>query len=209
MPETLRIATLTGADIQPHLPALARLRITVFRDWPYLYEGDEAYEAGYLATYVNSPGAAVVIAFAGSTPVGAATCLPLLAETGNVIAPFRARGLDPARFFYFGESVLLRPWRGGGTGVAFFAHREAHARAVSACDYATFCSVIRSPADPRRPADAVPLDGFWRKRGYTPAPDLACTMSWREVGERAESEKRLGFWLKSLSGAPVPAAGAL
>ena len=201
MPAALRLETLTGDAILPHLPALARLRIAVFRDWPYLYDGDEGYERDYLATYARAPGAAVVIAFAGAEPVGVSTCLRLVAETANVLAPFRARGLDPARFFYFGESVLLREWRGGGTGVGFFAAREAHARAVPGCAFATFCAVVRAADDPRRPAGFVPLDGFWRKRGYAPLEGLFCTMSWRETGQAAASEKRLAFWAKSLAGA--------
>ena len=45
---TIRVAPLTGAAIIPALPALARLRITVFRDWPYLYDGAMTYEQGYL-----------------------------------------------------------------------------------------------------------------------------------------------------------------
>ena len=41
----VRIETLQGRAL---LPVPARLRITVFRDFPYLYEGDDAYEAGHL-----------------------------------------------------------------------------------------------------------------------------------------------------------------
>lgn len=202
-PAPLSVETLTGAAILPHLAALARLRITVFREFPYLYDGDEAYEERYLRTYAEAPQAAVVIARDGETIVGASTCLPLAAETENVTAPFRERGLALERFFYFGESVLLRPWRGRGLGVAFFEHRESHARRAGA-DYSTFCAVIRAPDDPRRPPDYVPLDAFWRRRGYTPYPDFVCTMSWKEVGAVAESEHRLSFWMKSLSGAPLP-----
>ncbi len=199
-----RIETVTGSQLTPHLGDLARLRITVFRAFPYLYEGDEAYEREYLATYAKTPGAAVILARDDERVIGAATCLPLAAETENVKTPFRARGLDPARFFYFGESVLLPHYRGQGIGVAFFAAREAHAMRVSDADFATFCAVIRPPDHQARPADHVPLDAFWRKRGYAPSPTLSCTMRWREVGAAAESEHRLGFWMKSLRGAPLP-----
>ena len=41
---SLRVALLTGTALGQVLPDLARLRITVFRDWPYLYEGTLAYE---------------------------------------------------------------------------------------------------------------------------------------------------------------------
>jgi GNAT superfamily N-acetyltransferase len=200
----LRIDTRQGDALTPLLPALARLRITVFRAWPYLHEGDAEHEVQYLQTYVRSSKAGVIVAFDGETPVGASTCLPLTDETPNVQAPFLAHGWDPARFFYFGESVLLPDYRGQGVGVAFFKAREAHARAVSDADYACFCAVQRPADHPARPAGAVPLDAFWRHRGYTFRPDLVCTMSWKDVGDAGKTEKPLAFWMKSLTGAALP-----
>lgn len=200
----LAIRRVSGPDLLPYVPALARLRIAVFRDWPYLYEGDQAYEEGYLATYAASPRAAVVLALEGDAVVGASTCLPLADETENVQLPFREAGLAPERVFYFGESILLPRYRGAGVGVRFFAEREAHARAVSDCDYAAFCAVQRPAEHPRKPAGAVPLDAFWRKRGFTPTPQLSCVMNWKEVGETEETPHRLAFWMKSLTGAPLP-----
>lgn len=200
----LRVETLSGSAITPLLPELARLRTTVFRDWPYLYDGDEASEADYLRPFVDSPRAAIVLAFDGSTPVGASTCLPLTDETENVTAPFRTRGWRLERFFYFGESVLLPAYRGRGVGVAFFEAREEHARRVSDCDFACFCGVLRPADHPMRPPAHVPLDAFWRRRGYTSYPDLTCTMSWKDIGMQHETEKTLGFWIKSLTGAALP-----
>jgi GNAT superfamily N-acetyltransferase len=200
----LAFRVVTGADVLAYVPALARLRIAVFRDWPYLYEGNQSYEERYLRIYADSGGAAVVLAFDGAEAVGASTCLPLTHETANVQAPFIAAGIAPGRVFYFGESVLLRPYRGLGAGVRFFREREAHARRVSGCDIAAFCAVQRPPDHPARPADAVPLDAFWRKRGFTPYPALTCEMRWKDVGTTEESPHRLAFWLKSLTGDPLP-----
>ncbi len=200
----LRIETLTGAAIGPLLPALARLRTAVFRAWPYLYQGDGRYEAGYLGKYGRCTAAAIVVAFDGDTLVGASTCLPLADEPANVTAPFLDRGLAPERFFYFGESVLLPAYRGRGAGVAFFEAREAHARRVSEAAFACFCAVVRPPDHPARPTGHVPLDAFWRRRGFIPYPDLTCTMAWTDIGDTAETEKRLSFWIKSLSGEPLP-----
>jgi GNAT superfamily N-acetyltransferase len=194
----LSFETLAGAALHPLLPDLARLRIAVFRDWPYLYEGDEAYERTYLRAYADAPGAAVVICRDGERVVGAATCEPMTQGHAPVRAVFEAAGLDPAGFCYFGESVLLAPYRGRGAGVRFFAEREAHARALG-LRFAAFCGVVRDPADPRRPAGHVPLDDFWRNRGYTPRPDLAVTFDWKEVGASAETPHRLTFWMKALA----------
>jgi GNAT superfamily N-acetyltransferase len=196
----LRFETLRGAALAPWLDQAARLRIAVFREWPYLYDGDADYERRYLATYAESPGAAVVAAIADETAVGCATCQPMAEAVETVRAPFERRGFDPRRVCYFGESVLLAEWRGRGAGVRFFTEREAHARGVLGLDYAAFCAVQRDPDDPRRPADHVPLDGFWRRRGYTPYPDLRCVFSWRELGQTVETPHELAFWIKPLAG---------
>jgi GNAT superfamily N-acetyltransferase len=201
---TVRVEFFAGEAMRPYLPALARLRVAVFRDWPYLYDGTLKEEEVYLSALARSPRGGLAVAFDGMEPVGCSTCLPLPDAEAGVIAPFRARGWDPARFFYFGESVLLANYRGQGAGVAFFAEREAHARRVSGADFACFCAVQRPADHPLRPADAVSLDAFWRKRGYTPYPNLACTMEWKQVDAPGKVANRLSFWLKSLRGAPLP-----
>ncbi len=193
----IQIKTLTGPALQPLLPALARLRIQVFRDWPYLYDGDDAYETAYLRRYAQSPGAAIVVAFDGSEPVGASTCLPMAHETDDITRPFRDRGMDISSICYFGESVLLPAWRGRGIGVAFFAAREAHARQLGAKTTA-FCAVQRDAADPRRPADAQDLQQFWTNRGYRCHFDIYCVMNWREYTNTAEIAHKLLFWIKNL-----------
>lgn len=193
----IKVETLTGAAILPFLPDLARLRIAVFREFPYLYEGDSAYEQNYMRVYADSPAAAVIIARDGEKIVGASTCLPLSAETPNMQKPFLAAGMDISRIYYFGESVLDSAYRGQGIGVKFFAAREAQAR-KHGYPITAFCAVQRPADHPARPKDYQPLDDFWRKRGYTPHPELLCSMSWREVDADHETVKPLMFWTHTL-----------
>ncbi len=199
MVSPLRIVTLPAARVAPLLPALARLRSVVFRDWPYLYDGDPLAEEAYLAPFTQSARAGLVVAFDGETPVGCATCLPLADADAEIAAPFRAGGLDVAAYFYFGESVLLPEYRGRGAGVAFFAAREAHARAVSDCGFATFCAVRRPNEHPLKPAGATTLHDFWRHRGYEPMPGLACVMRWKQVDTTDEVTNTLDFWRRALA----------
>ncbi|WP_144182533.1 GNAT family N-acetyltransferase [Elioraea rosea] len=201
--DTLKVETLTGPALLPHLKDLARLRIAVFREYPYLYEGDPAYEASYLARYTRD-GGAVVLVRDGAEVVGAATCLPLAAEADMIRAPFHDHGLDCERFFYFGESVLLPEYRGRGIGHAFFDAREKHAASWTGTTHACFCAVVRPEGDARRPQGYRPLDGFWRRRGYVPYPRLVCHMAWREIGGEAECRHDLSFWIRSLGDAPLP-----
>lgn len=196
-PPGIQVKTLTGTAIWPFLTALAALRISVFRDFPYLYDGEMSYEQTYLQTYITVPGAAVIIAQDGEHVVGAATCLPMAGETANIQRPFLEAKADISEIFYFGESVLEAAYRGRGIGVAFFAAREAQAR-VTGHRIAAFCAVQRPASHPRRPQDFVPLDRFWANRGYTRQPGLTCQMSWRDIGETTESQKTLMFWTRVL-----------
>ena len=191
----IEIRSVTGAAIGPWIDHLAALRIEVFRDFPYLYDGDADYEREYLSTYLRSDQALIVLALDGEQVVGASTGLPLLAETDNLIEPFVRAGLAPEQVFYFGESVLLPDWRGQGLGHRFFDEREAHARAAG-FRYTAFCAVDRSPDDPRRPPGHRFLDEFWRRRGYSPQPAMQAAIAWKEIGESSPSEKRLTFWLR-------------
>jgi GNAT superfamily N-acetyltransferase len=193
----LRIEALGGTDLRRYIDDVARLRIEVFRDYPYLYDGDLAYERHYLSTLAASRGGVIAVAIDDVTVVGAATGAPLADQVPAIIEPFRAYGDDVSDIFYFGESVLQRSHRGQGIGVRFFDIREAQARRLG-LKIAVFCAVIRPKAHPLRPADHEPLDQFWRNRGYTPLEGYRCEMSWREVGEDVETPKLMQFWQRRL-----------
>ncbi|WP_129140351.1 GNAT family N-acetyltransferase [Modicisalibacter coralii] len=193
----ITLTSCRGGDITPHLEALARLRIRVFRDFPYLYDGDLAYEADYLSRYAECPDSLFVLAFDGDTLVGAATGMPLDAECQAFRQPFERAGIEPRSVFYYGESVLLPAYRGQGIGKAFMAEREAHARHRGFSRVA-FCAVERAPDHPHRPADHRPLHGFWNARGYRRQPALTTTFAWKDVGDDRETEKTMVFWLREL-----------
>jgi GNAT superfamily N-acetyltransferase len=200
---SLRIETRTGGQITPLLRELASLRTRVFREWPYLYDGDESYESAYLKSYARSERAMLAVAYDGETVIGASTCMPMTDASADVQAPLAALGLSPRRFFYFGESVLLPAYRGHGLGVRFFAAREAHALADGICDHALFYAVRREPDHPARPADATSLESFWAHRGFSRAPGLSCTMRWKEIGIQEERMNTLDAWVRPLKGAPI------
>ncbi|WBO60379.1 GNAT family N-acetyltransferase [Acidocella sp. MX-AZ03] len=162
----LELETVTGEEAQAALPDLARLRIEVFREFPYLYDGDEAHERDYLQTYVRVKGAAIVLARIGERIVGAATCLPLSAETQAVKTPFLEAGIDISDIFYFGESVLEKAYRGRGLGLGFSSRASA------------------------RPAPMAPP---WRRSAPCSAPPaIGCarmaTSRWMDSGPSAASQ---------------------
>jgi GNAT superfamily N-acetyltransferase len=196
---TVRVERLTEDRLHAAIPALARLRISVFRDWPYLYDGTIAYEQGYLAKFGDADGALVVAAYDGDEIIGAASASPMAGHAEDFSKPFRARGYDIGEIFYFGESVLLKPYRGRGLGHAFFDHREAHARSFGTYKYAAFCSVMRPEDHPQKPDDYRPLDPFWRKRGFEKLDGMIGTFAWKDTDQAAETAKPMQFWMKALA----------
>lgn len=193
----LRVVPLTGNALAQALPEVARLRITVFAEWPYLYDGDRDYEERYLQSYRDSETAIVVGAFDGGTLVGASTGTPLTDHADDFAAAFAPTGIDLSNVFYCAESVLLPDYRGQGVGHRFFDEREAHARAYG-FGKSCFCAVIRPEDHPSRPAGYRPLDAFWRARGYQPLDGVIAQFQWKDHAETGESAKPLQFWMLDL-----------
>ncbi len=189
----LRVEPHSGASLRNLLPQLARLRIEVFRDWPYLYDGTLEYEERYLGKFLDMPDHVAICAFDGGALVGASTAAPLRHEHEEFTAPFVAAGLNVEDIFYFSESILLSAYRGQGLGHAFFDGRERHAQALG-YDRTAFCGVIRPEDYPARPAGYRPLDAFWRKRGYRPLDGIVAHFSWLDIGEQEETAKPMQFW---------------
>lgn len=195
----MEIRTVSGEELVAAIPALARLRMTVFRDYPYLYDGSEAYEAGYLHTYAASGAAMAVLAREGEAIVGASTGVPMAHETAAFREPFARLGLDPARIFYCGESVLLPAWRGRGIYRAFFRGREDWARMLGGFTQICFCAVERPANHPLCPPDYVPLDAVWRRFGYAPEPGLTMQLAWKDIDQAAGTDHPMRFWFKALA----------
>ncbi|RYD41858.1 MAG: N-acetyltransferase [Verrucomicrobiaceae bacterium] len=197
MPEDYQVHELSGEAVTPWLHALGGLRIRVFRDYPYLYDGTLEYELDYLKVYQQTPESLVVLLTdASGNAVGATTCLPMESEGPEFREPFERAGIEPSEVMYFGESILLPEWRGQGIGKLFFDRREAHARSLGK-KITAFCAVDRAEDHPLRPAGYRPLDSFWEARGYEKQPHLQTTFVWKEIGEDKDSPKNLTFWTRT------------
>jgi predicted amidohydrolase/GNAT superfamily N-acetyltransferase len=191
----MQLLSLNGRQILPYLEELARLRIEVFREFPYLYDGSLDYEKKYLQAYIDSPRSLVFLIRDGARAVGATTALPLRDADPEFQQAFVKQGMQLDDVYYFGESVLLPEYRGRGYGHRFFDEREAHARALG-FPVTTFCAVLRDQNHPLRPKDYAPYDAFWTKRGYKRVEELTCTYRWKDIDQPGQSDKLMQFWIK-------------
>ncbi len=177
---------------------MAELRMAVFREFPYLYEGSLEYEEEYLGRYFGCGESVFVLIFdAEERLVGCSTGMPLERELPEFREPFERAGLEAGEYFYFGESVLAREFRGRGIGHRFFDERERFARELGRFRWTTFCAVERPEDHPLRPGEYRALDAFWRKRGYEKT-ELRTMLAWPDLGEREDSEKPMAFWRREL-----------
>ncbi len=192
----LQYRIFRGKEIIPHIDEIAALRIEVFREFPYLYEGNVVYEKEYLQPYVNSPNSGCTLVFDQGKAIGASTCIPLSDEKEVFRKPFINE--DPDEVFYFGESVLKKEYRGRGVGVEFFRIREEMASSLPQIRKTMFCAIERPLNHPLRPDDYKPLDSFWKKRGYRKREDLFIYLDWQDVDKSVSDEKKLVFWEKEL-----------
>lgn len=195
---SLTFLKLTGSGFRTVFDDLAALRIAVFYDFPYLYEGSVDYEKTYLETYARAERSFLFTVYDGEQMVGATTALPLRDETADVQAPFLAAGYDLDTIFYFGESLLLPAYRGLGLGHTFFNEREAHARQFGQYTMSCFCAVQRPDDHPLRPVNYQPLDEFWKKRGYRREASLQSEFVWPDRNETLETAKPMIYWTRGL-----------
>lgn len=98
----LEIKRLKGKEIENAIEDLARLRLAVFREYPYLYDGDMEYEKRYLNTYIESEGAVLIVVKDADKIVGASTAIPLECETVECQKPFLEHQFPLRDIFYFG-----------------------------------------------------------------------------------------------------------
>jgi len=198
MNSSIEIVKINGDDINNYLQDLAELRIKVFREYPYLYRGSISYEIEYLQPYQNAPDATFFIVKDNQKVVGASTCIPLVQEDEVFQEPFRKNKIDRSCVMYFGESVLLKKYRGLGLGKEFFSLREACATDFKNIEICTFCAVDRPLDHPLKPENYKDLHGFWLSMGYRQHPELTTCLSWQDIDQPKVTSKKMIFWLKKI-----------
>lgn len=196
----IEIVALTpgASDYEAAVEQVARLRIVVFREWPYLYDGTWEHERGYIVKLAQAQGAVVIVARDEAQVVGVSTGMPLVSEHDELIAPFRGSLYPPEAIFYGAETVMLPEYRGRGLYRRFLDARRAHAKQLPNLRWEAFCGVVRPADHPRRDPSIQALDPVWTHLGYRKLEGVTTGFSWKDVGDEAQSEKPMQFWIREL-----------
>lgn len=201
---SLVIETLCGVAIQPYRFDLGALRMDLFKEFPYLYDGGRnehtrALEENYHETYSKSKNSRFVIAKDHDKVVGCLTAIPLSEEMDELQKPFLEANHDVSRYLYVGEALLLKEYR-GKAGLAQTQQKliEAYAR-EKGFSFIVFMTVDRPEDHPLKPKDYRDLDPMWRYLGYEKMDDtMKIHIPWIQIDGDEEQMNTLSIWRKAL-----------
>jgi GNAT superfamily N-acetyltransferase len=188
---------LTGAAIAAGLDELATLRLDIFREYPYLYEGRREDELAYLGGYAAVPDACVILADDGATIVGAATGMPLVHEDAQLRDAFADTTVPLDEIYYVGELLFRPAYRNCGLGHKLLARLESQVRSLGRYRTLTCATVERPDDHPLRPPDYIPITRFLARTGFVRLPGVTTQFTWRET-DGVKRDHPMQFWGKDL-----------
>jgi GNAT superfamily N-acetyltransferase len=197
----LRYEIVCSKDIMPHVEAITNLCLIVFKEYPYLYDGYFEEYVPFIKGYAQSEHGIGCLLFDDNKLVGVAIGCPLNEICEKTFQkPFIEHNYQNLhQFFYLGELVLLKEYRGKGHGKKLYYTVENE---VIKKGFPTiyFCKIIEFDNHPLMPADYYSLDSFWTHLGFQTCQDLQFNGFWKVVGKTEVSTHPMIFWMKQLSG---------
>ncbi len=193
---------LVGNELQNILPFMAQQRMAVFRDYPYLYEGNPNVEHEYLKWFASLPHSSVIMAYLDGKPIG------WISGTG--FADFdvhfkgsnellKKNGYDSRKFYYIPEAIIVSEHRDTLLLEELHTLIAKHAKTLH---YSALCFAEESHEQhPLKPADYKGLEELYRVAGYTPT-QMIITFSWLTIqadGSVKDEEHELCYWIKELA----------
>lgn len=191
--ENLTLNLLTGEEASEYFNEIAGLRIGLFKEFPYLYEGSLEYEAGYLQTYFKAKSVQVLLLFDGDKVVGFSNSISLAEESDEFKKPFLDQGLKLEDYLYIGEVMFNADYRQKGIARQIMDHHATRAKELGTKQ--CFITVDRPDDHPARPTDYQPTDPLWIHFGFNKA-DFTMKMKWQQVDTHKEEENTLNIWVK-------------
>ncbi|HIJ97353.1 MAG TPA: GNAT family N-acetyltransferase [Desulfuromonadales bacterium] len=186
---------LTGSAIADALDVLATLRLDIFREYPYLYEGRREDELDYLGTYATTPDACVMLAYDGSAVIGAATGMPLMQEDAQMCDAFAGTALPLDKVYYIGELLFRPAYRNSGLGRKLLVLLESYIRSLGSYHTLTCATVERPDGHPLRPHDHIPITRFLAHTGFVRFSGVTTHFAWQET-DGVKRDHPMQFWIK-------------
>ena len=187
----------TGHEFQQYTNEIAALRMLVFKEYPYLYDGDMQTELDHLNDYSKSKNSILIIVKDEQKVIGAVTGIPLAEVDEVFLTPF-AKNEPIDSIFHLGEILLLKEYRGKGIGYKTYKLFEDLVREKKQYNKIAIIEVVRDQDDPRKPKNYISARKFWEKMGYTEHPKMVIHTFYKEVDSPEKVPHTLVYSFKDM-----------
>ncbi|HLC06649.1 MAG TPA: GNAT family N-acetyltransferase [Candidatus Babeliales bacterium] len=201
-PNPYSIKVLTQDELKTLLPFVAQLRVNIFRNYPYLYDGNIAEEMDNLEKYAQHNNSALAIAYYNENPVGFLCGSDLIHYSvhfeNSVADLFKGVDLNIENYYYCADIIILPEHRGKYLAPQLFDAIENYAQQKG---YTACCFITEHHENhPLKPRDHKSLVPLWNSLNYKKSA-LITYASWQthQVDGTIKLEQHpLIFWLKNL-----------
>lgn len=177
----MEFQVVTGHRLKKYINTIASLRMAVFREYPYLYDGSMDSEEAYLKSYASSKNSILVMARDKEETVGVVAGMPLIEMDEVFQSPFEKHNVAIHSIFYLGDMLLLKEYRGRGIGSKIYKMFEDLVRKNKQYQTIAIAEILRDKNDPRQPKNYVSADKFWASLHYAKHPEIVIQIPYKEV----------------------------
>lgn len=188
---------LTGVAIADAVDDVATLRLEIFKEYPYLYQGRREDELSYLVTYAEAPDACIILAYHGHEVIGAVAGMPLIHEDARMSDAFAGTAFPLDEVYYVGELLFRPDYRNCGLGRKLLAQLERHIGSLGHYRRITCATVERPDDHPVRPRDYIPITRFLARTGFSRISGVTTSFKWQET-DGVKRDHPMQFWVKTL-----------
>lgn len=201
METTTTIKLFQGKQLKQWVPTIAELRLSAFKEFPYLYAGSRDLEESYLNYYLSKQQSLFTLALSHESVIGATTGIPFLYVadwfSGSALL-FEKNGYNPLEFYYYGELIVLPAYQRQGIASEMFYQSENFAK-KEGYKHSCILTVERDKNHPQSSPDYKSnTQNLWRKLGFTKT-SMHCYVNWPTFsisGEVVDMRHQLAFWIK-------------
>lgn len=193
----LHVEAYKGQEIAPYSKDIVQLSNTLFKGYPYFYNGNDGEYTEHLQSYAQSKNGIISIAFDGDKIVGVATGIPLSEAWDKYQKPFQQRGDDVKKIYYLGELLVLPEYTGKGLGQQMAKEVEKFAKEKG---FQTITAQVIDEKSLKEPAPTghYSMTNVLQKLGYQERPEINMESMWTNVNADKETSHKMVYWTKSL-----------
>jgi len=194
--QNVTFEVLKGSQIKSIEKSFADLRITIFREYPYLYEGDLSTEKHYFDMFGDNT--ICITAKDGAAIIGISIGTPLQEVLKRFLEPLTEAHINVKRMFYLADLLVLKSYRGQRIGHALYELFEKEVQKTGQFSTIIVREISKSPDDPKKPSDYHSLDFFWNKRGFKKIDGISQQDKWKAIGDEDISLHTMIYQVKNL-----------